>query len=220
VQPLSRSGRPPQSPSGPGEIPGRPSLIKYHPRRKHPPGAPPWTGESMWPPPSTAGIRAGASGRVGAAHADPLLRPVDGDRDPARPAGLGAAPALRLGDRRRRGVLATSPAPAGYARSFFGIVDLLAIAPFTLGLVFVGFGLDLRAVRALRLLRLVRLLKLARTTSAIDRLLSAWRAVKEEVAVFGVAAVIVLYVCALVIDQFEHDAQPARPSANATGAAV
>lgn len=104
--------------------------------------------------------------------------------------------------------LATAPAPGGYARSFFGIVDLLAIAPFYLGLVFAGFGLDLRAVRALRLLRLVRLLKLARYTSAIDRFASAWRAVKEEVVVFGVAAVIVLYVCALVIYQFEHDAQP------------
>ncbi|MGK9170921.1 ion transporter [Inquilinus limosus] len=104
--------------------------------------------------------------------------------------------------------LAASPAPGAYARSFFGIVDLLAIAPFYLGLVFAGIGIDLRAVRALRLLRVVRLLKLARYTNAIDRLISAWRAVKEEVAVFGMAAVIVLYVCALVIYQFEHDAQP------------
>lgn len=104
--------------------------------------------------------------------------------------------------------LATSPAPAAYARSFFGIVDLLAIAPFYLGLVFIGIGIDLRAIRALRLLRLVRLLKLARYTSAVDRLAAAWRVVKEEVVVFGVAALIVLYVCALVIFQFEHDAQP------------
>ncbi|WP_304608559.1 ion transporter [Inquilinus sp. Marseille-Q2685] len=104
--------------------------------------------------------------------------------------------------------LATAPAPGAYARSFFGIVDLLAIAPFYLGLVFIGFGLDLRAGRALRVLRLVRLLKLARYTSAVDRLIAAWRAVKEEVVVFGMAAIIVLYVCALVIWQFEHDAQP------------
>ena len=104
--------------------------------------------------------------------------------------------------------LVTAPAPAAYARSFFGIVDLLAIAPFYLGLAFIGFGLDLRAIRALRLLRLVRLLKLARYTSAIDRLAAAWRVVREEVVVFGAAALIVLYVCALVIWQFEHDAQP------------
>ncbi|MGO1076409.1 ion transporter [Inquilinus sp. CA228] len=104
--------------------------------------------------------------------------------------------------------LATAPAPGAYARSFFGIVDLLAIAPFFIGLVFAGIGIDLRAVRALRLLRLVQLLKLARYNSAIDRLVSAWRVVKEEVVVFGVAAVVVLYVCALVIHQFEHEAQP------------
>ena len=51
-------------------------------------------------------------------------------------------------------------------------------------------------------------------------LTSAWRAVKEEIVVFGAAAIIVLYVCALVIHQFEHDAQPARPPVNATGATV
>jgi len=104
--------------------------------------------------------------------------------------------------------LVTSPAPGAYARSFFGIVDLLAIAPFYLGLVFIGVGIDLRAIRALRLVRLARLLKLARYTSAIDRLAAAWRVVKEEVIVFGMVAMIVLYVCALVIFQFEHDAQP------------
>lgn len=104
--------------------------------------------------------------------------------------------------------LATCPAPGAYARSFFGVVDLLAIAPFYLGLVFAGIGVDLRAVRALRLLRLVRLLKLARYTSAVDRLAGAWRVVREEVAVFGMAAAVVLYVCALVIWQFEHEAQP------------
>jgi voltage-gated potassium channel len=104
--------------------------------------------------------------------------------------------------------LVTAPAPGAYARSFFGIVDLLAIAPFYLGLVFIGAGIDLRAIRALRLVRLARLLKLARYTSAIDRLAAAWGVVKEEVIVFGMVAMIVLYVCALVIFQFEHDAQP------------
>jgi voltage-gated potassium channel len=104
--------------------------------------------------------------------------------------------------------LLTSPAPGAYARSFFGIVDLLAIAPFYIGLIFIGAGIDLRAVRALRLVRLARLLKLARYTSAIDRLAAAWHVVKEEVIVFGMVAMIVLYVCALVIFQFEHDAQP------------
>jgi voltage-gated potassium channel len=104
--------------------------------------------------------------------------------------------------------LLTTPNPVGYARSFFGIVDILAIAPFYIALVLAGAHIDLRAVRVLRLLRLLRLFKLARYSAALDRFGIAWRAVKDEVIVFGVTALVVLYVCALVIYQCEHDAQP------------
>lgn len=104
--------------------------------------------------------------------------------------------------------LLTTPNPLGYARSFFGIVDILAIAPFYIALVLAGAHVDLRAIRALRLLRLLRLFKLARYTAALDRFGVAWRAVKDEVMVFGVTALVVLYVCALVIYQCEHGAQP------------
>ena len=45
----------------------------------------------------------------------------------------------------------------GFAFSFFGLVDLIAIAPFYLSL-----GIDLRAIRAVRFLRIFRILKLAR----------------------------------------------------------
>lgn len=104
--------------------------------------------------------------------------------------------------------LLSTPHPFFYARSFFGIVDLLAIAPFYIALLATGSGIDLRAIRALRLLRLARLFKLARYTVALDRFGVAWRAVKDEVTVFGITALVVLYVCALVIFQCEHDAQP------------
>jgi voltage-gated potassium channel len=104
--------------------------------------------------------------------------------------------------------LATAPSIPAYARSFFGIIDLIAIAPFYLGLIFLGIGVDLRVVRVVRLIRIFRLLKMARYTNAIDRLTSAWKAVKEEVVVFGIVSVVVIYVCALVIYQFENEAQP------------
>jgi voltage-gated potassium channel len=104
--------------------------------------------------------------------------------------------------------LLTTPRPLGYARSFFGVVDLLAIAPFYIALLATGSGIDLRAIRALRLLRLARLFKLARYTAALDRFGVAWRAVKDEIIIFGITALVVLYVCALVIYQCEHDAQP------------
>lgn len=104
--------------------------------------------------------------------------------------------------------LLTAPNKAAYAFGFYGIVDILSIAPFYLALIFLGFGFDLRALRALRLLRLARLFKLTRYTTAIDRMAAAWRAVKQEIIAFSITAVIVLYVCALVIYQCEHDAQP------------
>ena len=50
--------------------------------------------------------------------------------------------------------------PARYARSFFGVVDLLAILPSYLSLVFVG-AQSLMVIRTLRLLRVFRVLKLA-----------------------------------------------------------
>ena len=46
--------------------------------------------------------------------------------------------------------IAIAPKPLAYMRSFFGIVDLLAILPFYLSL-----GIDLRALRAFRLFRLL-----------------------------------------------------------------
>ncbi|UCH53856.1 MAG: ion transporter [Pseudomonadota bacterium] len=90
-----------------------------------------------------------------------------------------------------------------YVFSFYGLVDLVAIAPF-----YIMAAVDLRAVRALRLLRLLRILKLARYSSAIRRLNRAVRIAKEELVLFATAAVILLYLAAVGIYYFEHDAQP------------
>lgn len=90
-----------------------------------------------------------------------------------------------------------------FATSFFGVIDLLAILPFYLLL-----GFDMRSVRAFRLLRLFRILKLARYNAAVRRfhraLLIAW----EELVLFGIVAVIVLYLAAVGIYHFENEAQP------------
>lgn len=91
----------------------------------------------------------------------------------------------------------------GFITSFFGVVDLLAILPFYLSL-----GFDLRSVWAFRLLRLFRILKLARYNAAVRRfhraLLIAW----EELVLFGMVALIVLYLAAAGIYHFENEAQP------------
>ncbi|MBN71586.1 MAG: voltage-gated potassium channel [Gimesia sp.] len=99
-------------------------------------------------------------------------------------------------------VLVASNRPA-FIFSFFGIIDLLAILPF-----YLGMGLDLRSLRAFRLLRLVRIFKLARYSAAARRFHRAFLIAKEELALFLFATLIVIYLAAVGIYHFENPAQP------------
>lgn len=93
--------------------------------------------------------------------------------------------------------------PLKYALSFFGLVDLLSVAPFYLSL-----GMDLRSLRALRLLRLFRILKLVRYSAAMRRFHRAFVIAREELVLFGVTAVILIYLSAVGMYYCEHEAQP------------
>ena len=99
--------------------------------------------------------------------------------------------------------LAASRPATRYVFSFLGIIDLLAILPFYLGL-----AIDLRSIRALRLLRLFRILKLGRFGDAFSRLALAFRSVSAELTVFFAVVLILLYLCGLGIYYCEHPAQP------------
>lgn len=90
-----------------------------------------------------------------------------------------------------------------YAFSFMGMIDLLSILPF-----YLSAGLDLRSARALRLMRLFRLLKLTRYSRAARRFRHAFVIAREELVLFGCAALIVLYLAAVGIFHFENEAQP------------
>lgn len=93
--------------------------------------------------------------------------------------------------------------PLRYARSFFGIVDLIAIAPA------IAFaGANTTALRSLRLLRLVRLFKLARYNSAVKRLHLALVLAWEELVLFSAVSAVLLFIAAAGIYQFENAAQP------------
>jgi voltage-gated potassium channel len=70
-----------------------------------------------------------------------------------------------------------------YARSFFGVVDLLSIAPAYLTL-FIPGAQALLIVRVLRLLRLFRILKLARYLTEASVLTQALRASLAKITVF------------------------------------
>jgi voltage-gated potassium channel len=93
--------------------------------------------------------------------------------------------------------------PWHYARSGWGIVDLIAILPFWLTL-----GGNFQALRSLRLLRILRVGKLARHVAALERITRTFQLVKEELIVFGMMALIAMFISAVGIYEFEHDAQP------------
>jgi voltage-gated potassium channel len=97
---------------------------------------------------------------------------------------------------------ATAKRPLGYVFSFWGAVDLIAIAPFYI------LNADLRAARALRLLRMFRAMKLLRYNAAAERLQAAFFKVREELLVFGALASIIMFLSATGIYYFEHEAQP------------
>jgi len=90
--------------------------------------------------------------------------------------------------------------PLRYAFSFWGIVDLLSFLP--------AIALLTPEWQVVRALRLVRLLKLFRSSHSLDRLVEAMRQVRGELFVFGVIAALMLYVSAVGIYLFEHEAQP------------
>lgn len=83
--------------------------------------------------------------------------------------------------------------PLVYARSFFGIVDLLSIVPTYLAVLFTG-SQSLMVIRALRILRIFRVLKLAQFLSEAHLLMRAMSASRHKITVFlgGVLCVVVI----------------------------
>lgn len=88
--------------------------------------------------------------------------------------------------------------PLRYARSFFGIVDVLSILPTYLSLFFAGTQ-ALLVIRALRLLRVFRVLKLGHFLSEANLLTEALRASGRKIIVFlGTVLSLVVIVGALM----------------------
>jgi voltage-gated potassium channel len=79
--------------------------------------------------------------------------------------------------------LAVVKRPLRYARSFFGIIDLLAILPAFLSLLFPA-STSFAVIRALRLLRVFRVLKLAEYSSEAGVLVEALLRSRRKIFVF------------------------------------
>jgi voltage-gated potassium channel len=99
--------------------------------------------------------------------------------------------------------LITAEKKLSFVFSFYGIIDFLAIFPF-----YVARSFDLRSLRIFRLLRLFRVLKLFRYSKAIVKLKEAFLEIKEELVLFSIIAIFVIYASAVGIYYFEHEVQP------------
>lgn len=87
--------------------------------------------------------------------------------------------------------LASAERARRYARSFFGVIDLLAILPTYVSLVVPG-GQALAVIRILRVLRVFRVLKLAQFVGGEQLLLRALRASAYKIVVFLVAVLTIV----------------------------
>ncbi|MCK4847302.1 MAG: ion transporter [Deltaproteobacteria bacterium] len=87
--------------------------------------------------------------------------------------------------------------------SFYGVIDLVAVAPF-----YIASGIDLRSIRIFRLFRLLRTFKIFRYGKAAERFAKAFAKIKEELVLFFVATIFLLFFSSVGIYYFENSAQP------------
>jgi voltage-gated potassium channel len=88
--------------------------------------------------------------------------------------------------------------PWRYATSFLGVVDLLAVIPTYLSLLY-GGAQALIVIRALRLLRVFRIFKLARYLGELTALLAAIRASRAKIIVFLLTVLTVVLIMGTAI---------------------
>lgn len=100
--------------------------------------------------------------------------------------------------------LYASPRRFRYARSFFGVIDLLALAPTYLSVLLPG-GQYLLVVRVLRVLRVFRVLKLAKYVAEAELIVAALKASGRKIAVFLFAVLSIVVVVGSVIYLIEGD---------------
>ena len=81
--------------------------------------------------------------------------------------------------------------PAKYARSFFGIIDLIAILPTYISVYYSGAEY-LLVVRALRVLRIFRILKLIEYVQGARIIMRALRASHAKITVFLLAVLVLV----------------------------
>lgn len=101
--------------------------------------------------------------------------------------------------------LYSTPRRLRYARSFFGVIDLLALAPTYLSILVPG-GQFLLVVRVLRVLRVFRVLKLVKYVAEAEMIVAALKASGRKIAVFLFAVLSIVIVVGSLIYLIEGEA--------------
>lgn len=94
--------------------------------------------------------------------------------------------------------------PLRYAGSFYGIVDLLAILPTYLSIIFPG-GHYLTVIRILRVLRIFRVLKLVQYLGQARLLMRALRDSRQKILVFLVTVVLLMVILGSMMYMIEGE---------------
>ena len=97
--------------------------------------------------------------------------------------------------------LAVYERPVKYLFSVFGVIDVLSILPSLV-------GANSLALRVLRLFRVFKLFRSRRMVRAIDEIKAAIWDIRSDLVLFGFVVLILLYLSAVGIYMFEHEAQP------------
>ena len=101
--------------------------------------------------------------------------------------------------------LACVDKPVRYARSFFGVIDLLAVIPTYLSVLVPGAQF-LLVVRLLRILRVFRVLKLAEYLVEVDILVMALRDSRRKILIFMFAVLTLTVILGSLMYLIEGDA--------------
>lgn len=89
--------------------------------------------------------------------------------------------------------------------SIYGIIDLLAILPFYLPVV---FKIDLRFIRILRFARFIRILKINRYNKSLSLIWTVIKEKKSELTITGFVTFLILLIASFIMYFVEKDAQP------------
>jgi voltage-gated potassium channel len=90
-----------------------------------------------------------------------------------------------------------------YIFSFYALIDLIAILPYYISLLFVGPSLA-----ALRVLRVIRILKLARFMKSFDFIVKATKNKKSELMISMQVVILLTFVLSVLLYNVENEAQP------------